>query len=153
MKKEAENTAIYNPVYNEHQRYLHHKCSECGFCIELDEWQKQFKYCPNCATEIIRYGEPIFDSKPDFSWLEPYKEVWKELKKKEDEVERHLEYLMHIKLCDFRYEFLEKLSVAEDYFEPFKNDEYRLCQILRQIHSYHPHYTTIRKLKKEFEEK
>lgn len=145
-------SAIYNPVYNDKQYYLHHRCSNCGFCIELDEWQKQFKYCPNCASEIIRYGEPVFDSKPDFSWLDPYKEVYKELEEKEDEVDRHLEYLLFVKLNDNTNEFLKKLEVAIDYWSNRPYTEYKLCNILKRIWCEGtPHYTTIRKLRKEFE--
>lgn len=150
-------TAIYNPIYNEHQRYLHHKCSECGYEIDLDEafiFEIRFKYCPNCARPIIRYGQPIFETKPDFSWLEPYKEVWEEYEEYKDKVERHLKYLKYIKLNDNTQSFNEKLEVTMAYLKNRKSSsEYKLCEALSNLDSFgNLHYTEVRKLTKEFEE-
>ena len=143
-------TVVLGPVYK-NEFYQYHRCSECNGEINLEDkygFEKDYKYCPLCGGEIIRFGQPIYEEIPNFEWLDEYSEVI-------DKAYRNLEYIIHCKKSkEERDELIEKTEFGEKYFgtDWYPASNGNNCRMLNYIARHKLHYTTKQKLEKEFGE-
>ena len=143
-------TVVLSPVFK-NEFYQYHRCSECNGEINLEDkygFEKDYKYCPLCGGEIIRFGQPIYEEIPNFEWLDEYREII-------NKAYENLEYIIHCKKSEKeREELIEKTEFGEKYFgiDYYPNSNGNNCRLLNYIAREKLHYSTKDRLKKEFKE-
>lgn len=145
--------AILTPIYKE-ICYKHHECSNCKGKIYFEEdicnpfhFQENIKYCPFCGNKVIRYAKPKYIELPDWSWLEEFRNTI-------DKTYRYLEYKIHCKMNrEQRLELIDKAEFGESYFgkDFYPTGNGNVCNLIHHIARQKLHYSTINKLKAEFE--
>ena len=153
MKKISEEAVVLQPIY-EDTIYQHHLCSNCNKKIYLEEnmfvplrFDEKIKFCPYCGKEIIRYANPNYIKKPNFEWLEKYREILKNASER-------IEYEIYCKNTEEqRDEILEKAEFGVQYFADFDllYCEKNVCKIIRKLGRGGIHYSEKNKLRKKFE--
>lgn len=147
---------ILTPIYNR-ENYQYHECSHCKEKIYMEEdclvpfhFEEQIKYCPFCGNKIIRYAEPKYIEKIDWSWLEEYQQVL-------EKAYRFLEYKIHCKMNNEEIRKLrDKSDLGREYFKGDRCITYsygNTCDLIYYITGEKLHYTTKQKLEKEFKNK
>lgn len=149
MNEEVILTPIYKGIH-----YEHHECSNCRGKIYFEEdicnpfhFEEKIKYCPFCGNKVIRYAKPQYEELPNWDWLKEFKEVM-------DKTYRFLKYKIHCKKSKEEIrELIDKAEYGEAYFgkDDFLISNGNICNIIHYIAIQKPHYSTINKLKAEFE--
>ena len=145
---------ILTPIYKG-LAYKHHECSNCKEKIYFEEdilnpfhFEEKIKYCPFCGNRIVRYAKPKYIELPNWDWLEQFNEIIAK-------TYRNLEYKIHCKMSKEQIsELIDKAEYGEAYFGkdscyPLSNGN--VCNLIHHIAIQKLHYTTINKLKNEFE--
>ena len=123
------------------------KCFGIFWELLIVHFEENIKFCPYCAGKVIRYGKPKYKELPNWDWLEEFRKII-------DKTYRYLEYKIHCELNDIQRKVLiKKAEFGEEYFGkdnyyPVSNGN--ICWIIRDIATSNIHYTTKKKLEKEF---
>lgn len=147
------NDVILTPIY-EGLAYQYHQCSNCKGKIYFEEdicnpfhFEEKIKYCPFCGNKVIRYAKPEYIELPNWDWLEEFDEII-------NKTYRYLEYKIHCKMNREQIqELIDKAEYGEVYFgkdDCLISNGY-ICNLIHYIAIQKPHYSTINKLKAEFE--
>lgn len=153
QNKEIEENVILTPIYKG-LAYKYHECSNCKGEIYFEEdicnpfhFEEKIKYCPYCGNKVIGYAKPKYIEAPNWDWLEEFEEVI-------NKTYRFLEYKIHCKMSREQIrELIDKAEFGEAYFGkdfyPVGNGN--ICNLIHYIAIQKLHYSTINKLKSEFE--
>ena len=108
--------------------------------------EENIKYCPFCGKKVIRYAKPRYEEQPNFDWMEKFEKILNTANKR-------IEYEIFCNMGDKEQkELIDKAEFGIEYFGSslFWHDNTNICRIIKEVAYRKPHYSYIKKIKKEF---